>query len=97
MPTEQLYAVIILAVVAIFTGVFYLRLRRIRVRKKGNQNAVRPAAPARAAASPAPQTAVATWAPPVTSPRPGSVASTVVAAPPQPATPRRWRYRSFQR
>ena len=83
MPTEQLYAVIILAVVAIFTGIFYLRMRRIRVRKaKGNQNAVRPAAPSHGAAAPQqqqPQTTIATWAPPVTPPRPGSVASTVNA------------------
>jgi hypothetical protein len=72
MPIEQLYAVIILAVVAIFTGIFYLRVRRIRVKKsKGNQAAVRPSAPARGAATPQPaQTAVATWAPPVTPPRP---------------------------
>src|SRR6266513_2712 len=92
MPIE--YAEIILAVVALFAGILYLRVRRTRSKGgKSSKNAVRPGAPARGAAAPtsaaprATDPAVATWAPPVTQPRPGSVASTVVAAPPQPAPP----------
>src|SRR5439155_1468556 len=85
MPIE--YAEIILAVVALFAGILYLRVRRTRSKGKKNKNAVRPASPSRTgiATQAAPeQPAVQTWAPPVTAPRPGSVASTVVQAPPQP-------------
>jgi hypothetical protein len=91
MPIE--YAEIILAVVALFAGILYLRVRRTRTKGKKSKNAVRPGAPARGAAAAttagtqAEGPAVATWAPPVTQPRPGSVASTVVAPPPQPAAP----------
>ncbi len=50
MPIE--YAEIILAVVALFAGILYLRVRRIRVKsKKSNKNAVRPAAPSRPGAA----------------------------------------------
>src|SRR5438874_13710174 len=84
MPIE--YAEIILAVVALFAGILYLRVRRTRSKGKKNKNAVRPASPSRGIATQAApeQPAVQTWAPPVTAPRPGSVASTVVQAPPQP-------------
>ncbi|HET7466982.1 MAG TPA: hypothetical protein VFL29_09955, partial [Candidatus Dormibacteraeota bacterium] len=98
MPIE--YAEIILAVVALFAGILYLRVRRSRTKGKKKQNAVRPASPSRtgiasqpaqAAAPAAPaDPAVQTWAPPVAAPRPGSVASTVVAPPPQPAANPSW-------
>ena len=61
MPIE--YAEIILAVVALFAGILYLRVRRTRTKgKKSNKNAVRPAAPQRAGAAPpaAQPTSVAT-------------------------------------
>ena len=87
MPIE--YAEIILAVVALFAGILYLRVRRTRSKGKKNKNAVRPASPSRTGIASQPaepqQPAVQTWAPPVTAPRPGSVASTVIQAPPQPA------------
>src|SRR5258706_8718562 len=91
MPIE--YAEIILAVVALFAGILYLRVRRTRSKGKKNKNAVRPASPSRTgmASQPTPQQpAVQTWAPPVATPRPGSVASTVVQAPPQPAASPSW-------
>src|SRR5438034_356401 len=91
MPIE--YAEILLAVVALFAGILYLRVRRTRSKGKKNKNAVRPASPSRTgmASQPAPeQPAVQTWAPPVTAPRPGSVASTVVQTPPQPAASPSW-------
>ena len=50
MPIE--YAEIILAVVALFAGILYLRVRRTRTKgKKSNKNAVRPAAPQRPGAA----------------------------------------------
>src|SRR6266446_10919176 len=76
MPIE--YAEIILAIVALFAGILYLRVRRTRSKGKKNKNAVRPASPSRTgmASQPTPeQAAVQTWAPPVATPRPGSVAS----------------------
>src|SRR5712691_5516720 len=91
MPIE--YAEIILAVVALFAGILYLRVRRTRSKGKKNKNAVRPASPSRTgmASQPTPeQPAVQTWAPPVATPRPGSVASTVVQPPPQPAASLSW-------
>ena len=45
MPIE--YAEIILAVVALFAGILYLRVRRTRSKGKKNKNAVRPASPSR--------------------------------------------------
>ena len=74
MPIE--YAEIILAVVALFAGILYLRVRRTRSKGKKNKNAVRPASPSRTGIASQPaepqQPAVQTWAPPVTAPRPGS-------------------------
>ena len=55
MPIE--YAEIILAVVALFAGILYLRVRRVRTKGKKNKNAVRPASPSRTgmASQPTPQ------------------------------------------
>src|SRR3989442_1436201 len=76
MPTE--YAVMILAVAALFTGGLYLMTRR-RHRKKKSAPPVRPAAPTNQTAGVA-----ATWAPPA-QPRPATVAPTMVAPPPSNA------------
>src|SRR5260370_40722330 len=91
MPID--YAEIILSVVALLAGILLLRVRRVRIKGKKNKNAVRPASPSRTgmASQPTPQSpAVQTWAPPVATPRPGSVASTVVQTPPQPAASPSW-------
>ena len=73
MPTE--YAVIILAVAALFTGGLYLMTRRRRKKKK-SAPPVRPPAPANQTAGVA-----ATWAPPIPA-RPATVSPTMVAPPP---------------
>src|SRR6266851_3326531 len=79
MPTETVYADLVLAVAALIAGVLYLRARRRHGKRKKSGPPVRPATPAPPAAGT--RGAVSTWAPPASATHGAAVAPTVVAAP----------------
>src|SRR5260370_17421297 len=83
MPTETVYADLVLAVAALIAGVLYLRARRRHGKRKKSGPPVRPATPAPAAAGT--RGAVSTWAPPASA-TPGAAVAPTVVAPPAPSS-----------